>query len=185
MKLSQEVLDICHDAVDEHPDDLESSLLQALRKVRGLDNFAEIQDQLVREAIQNTIYQRRHTRTATTNQAIRNDVKKYGGPAGVVMADSKTVQRHHATAFEYKIGGQTLGDLRGKDIPVLIGSIRNRAEIETSHLYLLQELEGRVDELKTVRRSVDLAELERLMNETSERARNTARRLGTRTQVPS
>ena len=89
MAYPKEILEVVERCEEQYTDDLAKAKEAAVRKIRRLSVYPEFVDMLVKSAVDGLVDEARHKR----NVSIRNQERRYGGPAKVVVGESEGVQR--------------------------------------------------------------------------------------------
>jgi hypothetical protein len=129
--------------------DVTEAIARARLAVRGMDGYATFVTQLVDAAVQGIVYDLRHQDNIRIRKA-RND---YGAPAKVEVGKSPIV-RAVTSAYEYRIGGNVLGNLLGEELVPLAEQEEGLAAGHAVNARLLRELRTRVKNGQRVRDAV-------------------------------
>lgn len=116
MNIPKPVLDIAKKAASRHASNIEAAINDAERKIRALPEFDELATVLVRNCIQELIYDARHWDT----NRIKKQAGVYGADAKVLVGQSGAIQDVYRSVYECSIAGTVLGKIRGADLPALI-----------------------------------------------------------------
>lgn len=170
MEFPQNVLRVVEKAVEKHPTDIEAAVTQAERAVRKLDEFSELVDTLVRHAIQELVYDCRHH----MNVATKNQNGEYDNPAKVTSAASSAVQRAADSVYLFKIAGTILGDLTGKELPVVAANETAVASGHAFNAWICNKLSPLVPEDKRVRDAVSEKKLRSIFQQAQEETQGEA-----------
>lgn len=147
----ESVLRIAKAAVLKYKEDVQEAVKEANKNVRRLKNFDELVDLLVSKAMQDLVYDVRHT----TNVQTRRDEGKYGPGAKVGVGSSEAVQRASQSVLDsYFIGATVLGSLLGKQLQEIEDSERMIANGHNFNAELCSRLKPLVPANKTVRECV-------------------------------
>lgn len=158
VEFPQEVIDIVKQAALQHKDDIDEAHQCAERGVRGLKNFAELQELLVSDSIRELVYQSRHTE----NVRLRREAGQYGSPSRVDVANSEAVHQVNSSVYDYFIAGISLGMILGKE---LAGIAEREGKIAEGHQFnqrLCEALARMVPEESRVRDAVPEKKLRNL-----------------------
>lgn len=149
MEFPESILSKCREASRKHANDIPKAIEEAERNIRALPEFREWAGSLITQAISDLVYAARHT----DNQAIKRRNGSYGGQAKVNPAASSEVKRLYDDLYQYRIGGRTLGDLKGSELKPIADHERSIAANHTLNALLLESLikEPGFDEDKPVR----------------------------------
>lgn len=113
METPKSVLEIVAKAADKYPSDIPKALDVADKAVRKLPEFEELVSDLVRSAIQDLIYEHRHSVT----RQIKRETGKYKVKPKVVVGKSKPVNEAALrSVYLMPIAGTVLGRVLGKDL---------------------------------------------------------------------
>jgi hypothetical protein len=119
----EDVHDLIAQAVAEHPNDIPAAVEEAERRLRALPDFADLVAQLITQAVQDLVYQRR----GMLNVALRREAGDYDTKPRTKLADSPDTLAVWDNVYNYFIDGRTLGDLRGNELQDIEASERNVA----------------------------------------------------------
>lgn len=169
MNYPQNVHDTIDAVVKEFPD-LEAAIATAVQRVRALENFNDLLQEMVFDAVRSLVYASRHK----VNVAIKRDCGHFTAPSRVTAAGRAAVERVYETVYNYKIGGKEIGMLT-RDELLAVGEAEGAKE--AGHRFnrlLVTELAKRVKDGKTVRECVKEAALQDLFTRTEAAAREAA-----------
>lgn len=140
----------------KYSDDIPTAIEKSLEAIQALDDYAELQEMLIRSAVQDLVYDSRHNFNKQTKRDIRRDVgNRSEGPKRVNVGDSEFVRASYENLLDYCIGSKTLGALFGEELPALA---EQEASVAVGHLFnsrLLNELSRFVPPKKMVRDSIN------------------------------
>lgn len=142
MEFSESVLEIARKAAGEYPDDISSAVDAAEKAIRKLKEFESIVKDLIRQAVTEMVYDARHK----ANVRIRQSTGQYGGPAKVVVGDSRSVNRAIESVYHYSIAGTMLGMVVGGDLEAIADSEKAVGDGHLFNSRLARLLIGRVKE---------------------------------------
>lgn len=134
MELPPNFRKIINDAVERNRSDPVSAIDEAEEHFRNQDNFDTIVNQLVRKAVSDLIYQRRHDLTTEAKRVAR----EYGKGAKVKELGIGVQQAIKTWYDSFYIGGKVLGELTGADVKKIL---RRQRRMVTGHLVNIQFLE--------------------------------------------
>lgn len=163
MRYSDDMRKIFTNAVANHMNDIDAAVDEAEPLIRALPEYPSYERELVRQAIRVEIGSIRHV----NNTEILNNAGKYGGPAKVKMGASMIVNQIAMSAFNYAIGGTTLGKLRGSQLAGLASIERKRGDGHYRNAVLLDMLIPIVPPMASVEEAIKESKLRELMNEAS------------------
>ena len=134
MQIPESVKAVVQQACEQHPEDISAAVDTAEQLVHALPEYKSIVRGLIRNCIQELVYDARHV----ANVATKRNGGYYGGPGKVMVGKSESVQQVYQSVYAYYIAGTTLGELLGKDIP----SVReHERSIANGHLFNVRLLE--------------------------------------------
>lgn len=155
MEIPECLNEMARDAALKWPDDIGAAAREAERVMRERTDFDTVAvPVLVSLAVQELVYRAR----VGTNDIIKG--RFYGGPAKVSRADSEEVQAAYADIYAYCVGGKTLGELDGAELPDLREQEVGRANGHMANADLLAWLVPRVKVGQKVREAVKRKQLE-------------------------
>lgn len=131
-------------AVKQHPENIEASISQVVKRATGKTWWTEIKDDIIRKGIAKLVHDCRHN----INTSIRRSDGSYGGPAKVTAGDA--VNRIASECYGYMIAGTTLGSLTGEDLLVVGPAEAARADGHQFNAQLCAELAKLVKGTDTV-----------------------------------
>jgi hypothetical protein len=150
MSLPDNVRRLVEGVADRNPADIEAAVEEAVLAVRGLPEYPELVDGLVRHSVQQAVYDARHV----SNVRIKRQSGYYGKEAKVVSGASESVREVYKSVYLYSIGATTLGRLRGEELPALAESERSVARGHEFNAELCAKLAGMVPKDRTVEETV-------------------------------
>jgi hypothetical protein len=106
------VYEIVNEEAEKNKNDIQKAVESTMKRVRKLPEFPTLADLLfmraMRELLENVL------------NKINHDIKKksgcYGGPAKVVVGNSKIIRQLANEYYDFRMGGRTLGDLYGYEL---------------------------------------------------------------------
>lgn len=128
MDIPENVLRIVEEAAGKHPADIPKAVERAEKGIRGLAEFDELVSMLVRNTVQELVYDARHR----ANTRMRREAGDYGGPAKVVSGDSASLGRVCESVYSYRIAGTVLGLVKGADLQAIAEGERS---VASGHLF--------------------------------------------------
>lgn len=129
--------------------DAKKAVKKAVSAVRAMPDFRQMIDRLVNQAVADLVHDLRHQ----DNRRIKNAAKVYDVRPAVDPLQSDVVQAV-VSPYDFRIAGQTLGDLRGRDLIPLAETEEARARGHAENAALLRDLRPRVRDDQTVREAV-------------------------------
>lgn len=130
-EMPEEVVQIITQSALEHPNDVDSAVMEAEASLRSLDSFPQLVNLLVRKAVRELVHQTR----ANSNKTVKKQSGYWQaqGNTRVVEVGSSTVVDVYGSVFDtYFLGGMCLGDLTGFMLDKLI--IKSQ-EIAEGHVF--------------------------------------------------
>lgn len=160
MQFPDEVHRIVKQAARDHPEAC-AAVDAAVRDVRRLPCYAKLVEDLVHEAVGNLVYSARHH--------LNREMRRNGGcPPGTghtrpkVRTTPDAISKVYDRIFDYRVGGVSLGLLRGADLPGIIQGERASADTHTRNAQLLEWVASQgVPEDACVRDVIDPRKLRR------------------------
>lgn len=131
MEFNEGVLTIIAEAAAKFPMDISKGAKWAEERIRKLEDFDEIVDELLRKGILELIYDHRHA----SNVATKRQAKYYDKEQKVETMGSEAVGRaisEYKSCYDYCIAGKVLGMLKGEEIPDLMN---REKELSNGHLF--------------------------------------------------
>lgn len=164
--LAKNAIEAATAAATSYPNDVNAATTAALARIKKLPNYAEVVEELLRDAVQELIYDIRHRK----NVQLKKQEAAYGGPSKV-PSRSPAVRRVHQSLYEYHIAGRTLGDIRGAELETIADHESKTADGHRWNAWLCRELARTVPDDKTVRESVSKKKLQALFKRATEATR--------------
>lgn len=158
MEMPQSITNAIKDAATRHTSDIEAAVTLAERRIRKLDEFSEWEDELIREAIRERVYDVRHKH----NTALKREMGAYGGPAKTTSGASAAVQKAAQSVYNLRIAGTLLGLLRGDELAAVAETERAIGQGHLFNATLCEQLIRHVPDNKTVQEAVSEAKLRRM-----------------------
>lgn len=158
MNFPADCITIADKAITKHGDDITAAINLAETQIRKMKEFPELVDSLVRGAVQELVYQRRHV----ANTAARKAAGAYGQAAKVVTGASEAVQEVARSLYGYYIAGRTLGSVLGSELEEIADSETAVAAGHSFNARLCRKLAQIVPVDKTVREAVSERKLKAL-----------------------
>lgn len=139
------------EAVRRSPQDTGRAIDFAEQAIRGLPEFGDLLSKLVRSAVEDLVYDVRHS----LNRATRRGGEAPPGAASRATLGGTTAAREvYRSAYDYHIAGTSLGSILGKD---LLGLAKREHEMAGGHLFnarLCEALRPLVADMETVKSAV-------------------------------
>jgi hypothetical protein len=170
MQWPASVLDIATKSARKHADDIDAAVVAAEKAIRKLDEFGELIDALITDAIRQMVYEARHA----SNTAMKRQAGVYGQPAKVQAGTSEAVQKLYSSVYQMRIAGTMLGLIRGSELPSLAETERSIASGHTLNAVLIESLIGLVGDDKTVQQCVSEKKLKTLLKKAAETIQSAA-----------
>lgn len=142
----------------KHPDDTPSAVDWALRRIRALDEFDDLIDTFLKQAIQDLIYDARHNE----NRQIRNASGRPELEPKVDALKSASVHAVSKSQYDYFVAGRTLGSILGSDLRGIAEDEASTGEGYQFRARLLDKLADVVPAKKTVREAVSKTRLAKI-----------------------
>lgn len=175
MQIPSAIIEIAKEESRRHSTTIQEAVCSAKARIEALPNYEELADTLITQAVQDLIYDARHRDNREINKEIRRSGgngnggdRRYngGGPRRVAITDP-SINRVYQSAFDYRISGQILGNLRGKD---LIPIANSEKEISKGHIFnyvLLKAIaeSNKVGDEETVQQKITEEELNKMFIE--------------------
>lgn len=167
MKLPDEINKAAASAADRYREDVPSAIDLAFETIRRLTVYRQWSEGLIRQAIQDLIYEHRHR----ANREMKKNAGEYGRPAKVRVGDSPEVRAAHRSLYNYYIAGSTLGKIKVRDLMMIS---ENEDAIARGHQFRsilarkLAEATRTADPEKTVDQAVNEAKLAKIWREAEE-----------------
>lgn len=161
MKYPKKVIDVANKMAEKYPSDISKATEEAEKKIRKLPEFNELVDILIRNAVQDLVYDARHR----SNVQVRRENGKYGTGAKVVSGRSTSVNRAAKSVYNFHIAGTVLGAIRGDQLISIAVSEEETAEGYLFNARLCRRLSGIVPKDKTVKDAVTERRLRSIFNE--------------------
>ena len=161
MNLPSHVIAIVSAAVERHHNDIPAAVNESEKRIRKLADFPELVDGLVRSAIQDAVYERRHT----VNVANKRQAGQYGQPGKVKTGTSQSLGAVKRSVYQYYIAGRTLGTILGGELRDIAANEDATAAGYTFRAQLCRRLADIVPAEKTVREAVTEKKLRTLFRE--------------------
>ena len=150
MEFPESVLRAVERAADNHPADIQKAIDAAEKAIRRLPEFETLVADLVRSAVQEMVYDARHS----SNVTMRRLAGEYGGPAKTVSGDSAAVTRAAESLYCYRIAGTVLGSVLGEQLGDIAASELAKADGHAFNGRLCLRLKAMVPKEKQVRECV-------------------------------
>lgn len=165
MQLPQEFYDIITACTEKWADDSRKAAKLAWRRVKKLENYQELVDQLVRDAIQQKVNDMRHTIKYEQLRVIRdpaNDDGRKKEPVNrdnipspkVVVGRGKAAASVARQAYDLMFAGKTLGNIFRHELDGIATSERNKSNGHMKNAALAEALQSMVPDNKKVRDAV-------------------------------
>jgi hypothetical protein len=159
MFFPESVIVIAKDAAKKFPSNIEGAVDLAEKQIRKLPDFEEMVDQLVRNTIQDLIYDLRHR----SNTKTKNDAGYYTAEQKVSKT-SEITDTIYNSVYSYCIGGTVLGEILGADLPTIADNERQIAAGHDFNASLCSKLSTLVPEDKKVREALPEQKLKKIFN---------------------
>ena len=156
MEMPESVIKIANEMAERYNTDIAKAVAKAKYAIKQLDDYDDLVNDLVHNAIQNLIYDARHR----SNVQLKNNLGKYGQPPIQVSVDSNSVKQVYRSMYEYNIGKSTLGKLYGKELASLAETESQLSDGHRFNSALLAWLAGIVPDEKRVEEAVPISKLE-------------------------
>lgn len=147
----ENVLRAAEKSVLKHPNDLDKAIEQCEKSVRRLKTFDSLVDFLIHKALQDLVYEKRHT----MNVSMKRAASEYGGLGKVISGHSEGLARAARSVYLYHIGGSTLGALTGDQLEQIATDEQMIADGHLFNANLCLKLQPLVKKGKTVKDCVN------------------------------
>lgn len=163
MEIPENVLRIVEEMAAKYPADIPKAIERAEKDIRSLPEFDELVSMLVRNTVQELVYDARHR----ANTRMRREAGDYGGQAKVVSGNSACLGRVCVSVYSYHIAGTKLGLVKGADLEAIAESERAIASGHLFNVRLCSKLKGLVPADKCVQEVVSEKKLRALFKSCS------------------
>ena len=149
---AESLADIIASTTDKHPNDIGEAVKTAYSRVKRLRDYDGFLSDLVCGGLRQRIHDYRHNRNVEQRQALGD----YGGAAKVDRAGSSAVAEiaEMKSAYDYFIGGKSLGMMSHEDLVSTQESESERAAGHSANADLCEQLAKITPDGKTVREAV-------------------------------
>lgn len=154
MNLSHQAADIARRAHESNPNDVSAAATQALAELQKLPDWQTLTTDLIVNAVRGLVHQARQQ----SNVQIRRDAGYYGQSAKV-LATSETLTQIATSVYDYCLGGRTLGNLTGAELPAIAAHEEAAAAGHGFNASLCRWLQGIVPAGETVKQAVPEARI--------------------------
>ena len=132
-------------AVAKYPNDIDKARKHAEAAIRKLPEFKSLVDQFISKAIQEMVYDCRHTENVRT----KRQAGYYGQRAKLKVGES--VRRAYQSTYDYYIAGRTLGEIKGAELADIASSESEKANGHRFNSMLCTTLKSMVPADKRVK----------------------------------
>ena len=151
------VMDVVKAMAFKYPKNPNRATQETIKKIKKMDVFESLLDDLIFKAVQELIWDARHQ----ANREIKKAGGGYSGPAKVNHGGSAAMKKIYISAhFSLRIGGSLLGMTRGEELEGLALNEAGRSNGHAFNARLLQSLIPLVPANKTVLESVSSKRLD-------------------------
>ncbi len=163
------VREIGIEAAHGNMDSVDLALETAMRRLKRLSYYEEVQEWLVIRGMRDVINQERHSMNITYREQIRGrltgEVQYVPPEKRRSSADTMERTLQEIPVFDYAINGMRIGSLTGADIPILVGKERVESLTHTFHVKWLEAMSPLISKGKTLEECVDKKDAERIRDE--------------------
>jgi len=162
-ELPESVLECVRKSIEEHPSNNAQAAACAEQRIKKLKIFDDIVDDLFHDYVQKLVYDQRHK----LNGELRAEARARGQhpEQKVRVGESPTVRSSYADLYLFRVGGKTLGEIKGEELEALADREHRTAEGYLGRAALLRSLMPLVKPDKTVEECVKGKKLQELFEE--------------------
>jgi hypothetical protein len=171
MEIPSNVIAIARDAAEKHGDDIRAAVVEAEQRIRKLAEFADFENALITNAIQEMVYDARHRWSGQ----LKKSSGGYNTTQNVIPGKTESFAAVTRSLYTYCIGGQMLGSVLGASLTKIASS---ESAVAAGHVFnarLCRRLAGMVPEDKTVKQVVSERKLKAIFAELQEPVKTAAK----------